>query len=69
MVALLEKDGFVFVNAFDRIDNLAILDTDLPKDITLMQKNTDSIVGVSRPMDGEIEEIEIQLIPETYPLC
>ena len=34
VVALLEKDGFVFVNAFDRIDNLVVLDTDIPKDIT-----------------------------------
>ena len=27
----------------------------------------DPIVGVSRPKDGEIEEIEIQLTPESYP--
>ena len=34
VVALLEKDGFVFVNAFDRIDNLVVLDTDIPRNIT-----------------------------------
>ena len=68
VVALLEKDGFVFVNAFDRIDNLVVLDTDIPRNITFdAEEYFDPIVGVSRPMDGEIEEIEIQLTPETYP--
>ena len=68
VVALLEKDGFVFVNAFDRIDNLVVLDTDIPKDITFdAEEYFDPIVGVSRPMDGEIEEIEIQLTPDSYP--
>ena len=68
VVALLEKGGFVFVNAFDRIDNLVVLDTDIPKDITFdAEEYFDPIVGVSRPMDGEIEEIEIQFTPETYP--
>ena len=68
VVALLEKDGFVFINAFDRIDNLVVLDTDIPKDITFdAEEYFDPIVGVSRPMDGEIEEIEIQLTPESYP--
>ena len=67
VVALLEKDGFVFVNAFDRIDNLVVLDTDIPNDITFdAEEYFDSIVGVSRPMDGEIEEIEIQITPESY---
>jgi hypothetical protein len=68
VVALLEKDGFVFVNAFDRIDNLVVLDKDIPEDITFdAEEYFDPIMGVSRPMDGEIEEIEIQLNPETYP--
>ena len=68
VVALLEKDGFVFVNAFDRVDNLVVLDTDIPKDITFdAEEYFDPIVGVSRPMDGEIEEIEIQLTPDSYP--
>jgi len=68
VVALLEKDGFVFVNAFDRIDNLVVLDTDIPRNITFdAEEYFDPIVGVSRPVDGEIEEIEIQLAPETYP--
>ena len=68
VVALLEKDGFVFVNAFDRIDYLVVLDTDIPKDITFdAEEYFDPIVGVSRPMDGEIEEIEIQLTPDSYP--
>jgi predicted DNA-binding transcriptional regulator YafY len=68
LIALLEKDGFVFINAFDRIDNLVVLDTMIPEDITFdAEEYFDPIVGVSRPMDGEIEEIEIQLTPETYP--
>ena len=68
LVALLEKDGFVFVNAFDRIDNLVVLDTEIPKDITFdAEEYFDPIVGVSRPMDEEIEEIEIQLTPNSYP--
>ena len=68
VVALLEKDGFVFVNAFDRIDNLVVLDTEIPKDITFDEEEYfDPIVGVSRPMDGKIEEIEIQLTPDSYP--
>ena len=68
VVALLEKDGFVFVNAFDRIDNLVVLDTDIPEDITFdAEVYFDPIVGVSRPFDGEIEEIEIQLTLESYP--
>ena len=68
VVALLEKDGFIFVNAFDRIDNLVILHTDIPKDITFdAEEYFDPIVGVSRPTDGEIEEIEIQLTPDSYP--
>ena len=68
VVALLEKDGFVFVNAFDRIDNLVVLDTDIPEDITFdAEEYFDPIVGVSRPMDEDIEEIEIQLTPESYP--
>jgi predicted DNA-binding transcriptional regulator YafY len=68
VVALLEKDGFVFVNAFDRIDNLVVLDTDIAEDVTFdAEEYFDPIVGVSRPMDGEIEEIEIQLTPDSYP--
>jgi hypothetical protein len=68
VVALLEKDGFVFVNAFDRIDNLVVLDTDIPEDVTFdAEEYFDPIVGVSRPMEGEIEEIEIQLTPDSYP--
>jgi predicted DNA-binding transcriptional regulator YafY len=68
VVAMLEKDGFVFVNAFDRIDNLVVLDTDIPKDITFdAEEYFDPIVGVSRLVDGELEEIEIRLTPESYP--
>ena len=68
VVALLEKDGFRLCQCFDRIDNLVVLDTEIPKDITFdAEEYFDPIVGVSRPMDGEIEEIEIQLTPETYP--
>ena len=68
LVALLEKDGMVFINAFDRIDDLVVLDTHIPKDITFDSEDYfDPIVGVSRPMDGEIEEIDIQLTPESYP--
>lgn len=68
LLAMLEKDGFVYVNAFDRINNLVVLDSDIPKDITFdAEEYFDPIVGVSRPSDGEIEEIEIQLTPETYP--
>jgi len=68
MIALLEKDGFVFLNAFDRIVNLVVLDTAIPRDITVdAEEYFDPIVGVSRPSDGEIEEIEIQLTPGTYP--
>ena len=66
VIALLEKDGFVFINAFDRIDNLVVLDTEIPKDITFdAEEYFDPIVGVSRPVDGEIEEIEIQLTPDS----
>ncbi len=68
MIALLEKEGFVFVNAFDRIDNLVVLNTEIPKEITFdAEEYFDPIVGVSRPVDGEIEEIEIQLTPDSYP--
>ena len=62
------KDGFVFLNAFDRIDNLVVLDTEIPKGITFdAEEYFDIIEGVSRPKDGEIEEIEIQLTPDSYP--
>jgi len=52
------------LDAFDCRDNLVVLDTNVPKDITVdPEKHFDPIVGVSRPMDGEIE---IQLAPATY---
>ncbi|HAQ71030.1 MAG TPA: WYL domain-containing protein, partial [Flavobacteriales bacterium] len=48
--------------------NLVVLDTDIPEDITFdAEVYFDPIVGVSRPFDGEIEEIEIQLTLESYP--
>ena len=66
VVALLEKDGFAFVNAFNLIDNLVVLGAEIPKDITFdAEEYFDPIVGVSHPMDGEIEEI--QLTPDYYP--
>ena len=40
--------------------------TKKPQDFA-QEEYFDPIVGVSRPVDGEIEEIEIQLAPETYP--
>jgi predicted DNA-binding transcriptional regulator YafY len=68
LIAMLEEDGFVYINAFDRINNLVVLDTAIPEIITFdAEEYFDPIVGVSRPVDGELEEIEIQLTPESYP--
>lgn len=68
VIAMLEKDGFVFVNAFDRIDNLLVLNNEIPKALTFdAEEYFDPIIGVSRPKDGEVEDIEIQLTPEIYP--
>jgi len=68
LIAMLEEDGFVYINGFDRINNLVVLDTAIPENITFdAEEYFDPIVGVSRPEDGELEEIEIQLTSESYP--
>jgi len=64
LIVLVEKGGFVTTKAFDRIENLVVLDSEIPEDITFdAEEYFDQIVGVSRPIDGEIEEMKIQLAP------
>lgn len=68
LVAMAEPDGFVFINAFDRIDEVQVLDDPIPNTISFDPEDYfDPIIGVSRPLDGELERIEIFLTPEQYP--
>lgn len=68
IVSLLDKDEMVYLRVFDRNNELIVLDCNIPSDIKFdTEEYFDSIIGVSRPINGKIEEFEIQLIPEGYP--
>ncbi len=68
LVAKLKEDDFVYINAFDRIDALTLLDTSIPPNITFdPEEYFDPIIGVSRPHDGRVERVEIFLSAEQYP--
>ena len=68
VISKLEQNGFTYVNAFDRIESLQVLSSRIPDVITFdAEEYFDPIIGVSRPHGGQLEEVEIQLTPETYP--
>lgn len=68
LVSKLEQNGFVYINAFDRIDNIQVLNSQIPCNMTFDAEDYfDPVIGVSRPKNGQVEQLEIQLTPETYP--
>lgn len=58
----------IYVNAFDRLEDLTVLSSKIAEDISFdADEYFDSIVGVSRPLNGVAEEIVLQLSQELYP--
>ena len=68
VLSVLEKQGMIYVNAFDRIEDLTVLSSKIAEDISFdADEYFDPIVGVSRPLNGVAEEIVLQLSQELYP--
>ena len=68
VLSVLEKQGMIYVNAFDRIEDLTVLSSKIAEDISFdADEYFDPIVGVSRPLNGETEEVVLRLSQELYP--